>query len=495
MTGPHETRRMGHLRPEGRENPRPSGVYDLVVVGGGPAGLVCAAGSAGLGLSVALVEKHLLGGDCLNTGCVPSKALLRSAHAAAAARRADALGVRTGEVTVDFAAVMERMRRLRADISEHDGVARFTEKGCDVYLGEGRFTGPDVFAIDGRELRFRRAVIATGARPALPPIPGLAGVDALTSDTLFGLTELPERLIVIGGGAIGSEMSQAFARFGTQVTLLEMAPHLLPHDDPEAGALVAAALAADGADVRVATGAKSVRRDGSEIVVELPDGEVRSDVLLVAAGRRANVEGLGLDAAGVLVADNGLVGVDTRLRTSNPRIYAAGDVCSRIAFTHAADEMARTVIRNAFFPGSKRADRLVIPWCTYTDPEVAHVGVTARDAAGRDDIDVVTVPLGDMDRGITDGLSAGFLRVRLAASGDAILGATIVGPHAGDLIQQIAVAMAAGMGLGALGAVVRPYPTLGEAVRRAADERNRGKLTESTQRWLARWFGVWRRFA
>jgi pyruvate/2-oxoglutarate dehydrogenase complex dihydrolipoamide dehydrogenase (E3) component/uncharacterized membrane protein YdjX (TVP38/TMEM64 family) len=490
----HNRALLAHAHPRGRVNPTPSGRYNLVVVGAGTAGLVSAAGGAGLGAKVALVERHLMGGDCLNYGCVPSKALLAAGHLAAAARGADAYGVRIRDLGVDFPAVMERMRRLRAGIAPNDGVPRFESLGVDVYLGSARFTGPTTVEVDGRRLEFARAVVATGGRAAQPDVPGLGDVGYLTNETVFSLTALPRRLAVVGGGPIGCELAQAFRRLGADVVLLQRAPRLLPKDDPDASELLARRLRADG--VRVVTGAHLVRaaRRGSDKVLHYTAGdlahEVACDEILVGAGRTPNVEGLGLEAAGVRWDRRGIV-VDDRLRSTNPRVYAAGDVAARWQYTHAADAMARIVLANALFLGRKKASALTVPWCTYTSPEVAHVGLTARDAEARGvAVDTITVPLHDVDRARLDGAEEGFLRVHVRKGRDTIVGATLVAEHAGETIAELVLAMTAGVGLGTIASTIHPYPTQAEVVKRAADAWNRTRLTPGVKKafawWLAR---------
>jgi pyruvate/2-oxoglutarate dehydrogenase complex dihydrolipoamide dehydrogenase (E3) component len=493
----HNRRLQAQVHPSDWVNPTPSGRYNLVVIGGGTAGLVTAAGAAGLGAKVALIERHLLGGDCLNVGCVPSKALLRSARAAAAVREAGAFGVRVeGDATVDFPAVMTRLRRLRADLSPHDSAARFRELGVEVYLGDGRFTGADTIEVGGRTLHFARAAIATGARAAAPDIPGLASVPYLTNETVFSLTELPRRLAVVGAGPIGCELAQGFARFGAQVVLIESAAGILPREDREAAAVLRAALERDG--VRIL-------RDGRDLSVARGDGGIRwqlatagreqegiADALLVAVGRAPNVEGLGLEAAGVAYDRKG-VRVDERLRTTNPKIYACGDVCSRFKFTHAADFMARIVIQNALFGGRRRVSELVIPWCTYTAPEVAQVGLTVEQArADGIAIDTFTLPLDRVDRAILDGEENGFVRVHVRRGTDRIVGATVVAAHAGDLIGELSLAMTAKIGLRGIGAAIHPYPTQAEAIRKLGDLYGRTRLTPFVKRLFRGWL-AWRR--
>ena len=495
LTGPNEALR-DHVHPRDWENPTPSGRYNLVVLGGGTAGLVAAAGAAGLGARVALVEKHLLGGDCLVTGCVPSKALVRSARAAADARRAGGLGVHTGEVSVDFPALMERMRARRADIARHDAARRFRDLGVDVYLGEGRFSSPSSLEVDGRTLRFARAVVATGARAAVPPIPGIEEAGVLTHQSLFSLTELPESLAVVGGGPIGAEMAQAFARFGSRVTLIEAGVRLMGRDDERAASTVMAAMRRDGVDLRLSSRVARLERSGerTQVVIETAGGEeiVEATHVLLAAGRAPNVAGIGLDEAGVEHDPRTGVRVDDRLRTTNPRIFAAGDVASRHQFTHAADFLARTVLRNALFFGRAKASELVIPRATYTDPEVAHVGLTVAEAKARGIAhSVVEIDLEDNDRAVLDAETEGFVKVLHDRRGR-VLGGTIVAAHAGEMIGELTSAVQNRTSLGAMASVIHPYPTVADAIRRAGDAYNRTRLTPGRARLLSRLLR-WRR--
>lgn len=494
---------VAHTHPPDHVNPVPFGRYNLVVLGGGTAGLVTAAVAAGLGARVALVEKHLLGGDCLVTGCVPSKAMLASARAAAFLRRAADFGLPApGDLRPDFAAVMARLRRLRADLSPHDSVARFRRLGVDVYLGHGRFTGPATLQIGDAVLSFARAAVCTGSRPALPPIPGLAEAAPLTSDSIFSLTRLPARLAVIGGGPIGCELAQAFARLGSAVTLFERGGRLLPRDDPDAAALVQAALARDGVRLVLDAAVTRVERRGHDRLVSWQQAgqahEAAADELLVATGRMPTVDGLGLEAASVAHDPRLGVLVDARLRTSNPGIYAAGDVCSSYQFTHAAEALAAVVVQNALFPhpfglGTARADRLVIPWCTYTSPELAQVGLTVGQARTRGlPVDVFTVPFADVDRAVLDGDAAdadGFVRLLVHRGTDRVVGATIVGDGAGELIGAVSMLMRSGRGLATLATTVFPYPTRSDALKKAAQAWRRTMLTPRRQRilsWLFR---------
>ena len=484
----HNRRLLDNVHPPAWTNPRPRDRYHLVVVGAGTAGLVTAAIGAALGARVALVERELMGGDCLNVGCVPSKAILAAARAWHAARTAaERFHGPAVSGDGDFAAVMERMRRIRADLSPVDGALRFRYQiGVDVFLGEGRFTAQDAVEVDGRTLRFHRAVIATGARAAIPPIEGVGGVECLTNETVFSLTERPEHLAVIGGGPIGCELAQAFVRFGARVTVIEGGPRILPHDDADAAEVVAAALRRDGVEILTDARVDSVAADGAGKTIRLTRGgesiQITASHLLVAAGRAPNVDGLGLEAAGVEFDEEGVL-VDERMRTSSPHVYAIGDVASRYRFTHAADAQARMVVRNALFFGRGKASDLVIPWCTYTSPELAHVGLTPDEAReAEDEVQTITIPLREVDRARLEGETEGFVRVHLRAGSDTILGATIVAEHAGELITQVTQAMTAGVGLGRLGDVIHPYPTVGEALRKAADAWRREKLTPTAKR-------------
>lgn len=493
----HNRALVDQTHPAGWINPTPTGRYNLVVIGAGTAGLVSAVGAASLGARVAIVERHLTGGDCLNFGCVPSKALISAARMIALARSAGQFGVGTAAgAEVDFGAVMERMRRLRAEIAPNDSVGRLAGLGIDVYLGGARFVASDAVAVEARRLQFARAVIATGARASAPSIPGLQDAGFHTNETIFSLTERPRHLLVIGSGPIGCELAQTFRRFGSEVTILDKREGLLPREDPDASAIVAAAFTREG--ITVVPHARILRverRDGplSRIVVYDDGGpprEIAGDQILVAVGRTPNVEGLDLAAAGI-AADATGVRVDDSLRTTNPRVYAAGDICSPYKFTHAADALARVVLHNALFFGRKKASALVIPRATYTDPEVAHVGISAQDAMKRgDSVTTLTVPLSDIDRAILEGETEGFARVHVARRSGKILGATIVASHAGELIGEIAVAMSGGVSMSVVGVTIHPYPTQSEVWKRLGDAWNRTRLSprvRSLLQTLLRW--------
>src|SRR5438477_4349712 len=405
----HNGRLVCNVHPSNWQNPTPAPRYNLVVIGAGTAGLVTAAGAAGLGAKVALVEKHLLGGDCLNVGCVPSKAVIRSSRAAFDAKMADDFGLRvTSPPQLDCPAVLDRLRSLRADISRHDSAERFAKLGVDVFLGEAHFAGPDTVQVAGQTLRFKRAVIATGARPMQPPIPGLAEAGYLTNETVFSLTQCPARLAVIGGGPIGCELAQAFQRLGSQVSLLHKNAHLLDREDMEAATLVQKAFLREGVVMGLNAKIIRVERNGGHKLVRYEaqgkEETIAVDEILAGAGRAPNLEGLNLEAVGVQYDPRKGVLVNDRLQTTNPRIYAVGDVCLSWKFTHAADFSARIVIQNALFLGRKKASALTMPWCTYTDPEIAHVGLYEREARERGlEADTYVREFKELDRAILDG--------------------------------------------------------------------------------------------
>lgn len=495
----HDAALVQQVHPMDWKNPAPRDRYHLVVIGGGTAGLVTAAGAAGLGARVALVERHLLGGDCLNFGCVPSKALIAAARQAAAMRRGVAFGVSSSDPIVDFSAVMERMRRLRAGLSRHDSAARFAALGVDVFFGQARFTGAGSVVVGGAELRYRKAVIATGARASAPRVPGLDEVPFLTNESLFSLTELPRSFAVIGAGPIGCEMAQCFARLGSEVFLIESMPGILPREDRDAAAIVQDRLHRDG--VRILCCGKELRVSRGEAnAVRLQvesDGrgyDIAADKLLVAVGRAPNVEGLDLEAVGVAHDARGVI-VDARLRTTNNRIFACGDICSAHQFTHSADFQARVVIQNALFLGRKKSTSLVIPWCTYTSPEIAHVGLYEKDAKAQGiDVTTFTQPLAEVDRAILDGETDGFVRVHVRTGTGTILGATVVADRAGDLISEITLAMTHQIGLGKIAATIHPYPTQADAIRKLGDQYNRTRLTPTVKHLMAQWLATQLRF-
>jgi pyruvate/2-oxoglutarate dehydrogenase complex dihydrolipoamide dehydrogenase (E3) component len=493
----HNATLVSNVHPPDWKNPKPASRYHLVVIGAGTAGLVTAAGAAGLGARVALIERSLMGGDCLNVGCVPSKCVIRSSRVVGDLARAAELGVEpSGAASVNFPAVMERMRRIRSRISFHDSALRFRDElGVDVFLGEARFVSSDSVEVDRQQLRFRKAVIATGARAAEPPIEGLAKAGFLTNETVFSLTQRPHRLAVVGGGPIGCELAQAFHRLGSQVTLIEMGAQFLGREDPDAAATLLEAFRRDGIDVRLGTALERVSvQDGERHLFLTQEGrheELIADEILVGIGRKPNVEGLNLEGVGVEFDAAKGVQVDDRLRTANRRIFAAGDICMQTRFTHAADFAARLVIQNALFLGRRKLSSLIIPWCTYTDPEVAHVGVGERQAQAQAlAVDVYTRRLAQVDRALADGEEEGFVKVLTRKGSDRILGATIVARHAGEMIGEITLAMNAGVGLSRLANVIHPYPTQAEAIRQIGDLYNRTRLTPWAKRMLGGWLSL-----
>jgi pyruvate/2-oxoglutarate dehydrogenase complex dihydrolipoamide dehydrogenase (E3) component/uncharacterized membrane protein YdjX (TVP38/TMEM64 family) len=495
---PHDQRLIENCHPPRWVNPTPAGKYNLVVIGAGTAGLVTAAGAAGLGARVALIERNLMGGDCLNVGCVPSKGVIRAARAAFEARSGLEFGVQLAcEPRVAFAAAMERMRKLRAGISGHDSAERFSKLGVEVFIGNGRFVGPSVIEIDSTRLEFDRAVIATGARASDLPVPGLKEAGYLTNETVFTLTELPDRIAVIGAGPIGCELAQAFARFGAEVFLIEALHGIMPNEDPDAAEIVRQSmLNRDG--IKLMCCGKELKiskaEGGKRLIVDSHDKkyDIVVDEILVGGGRKPNLEGLGLDEAGVQYSSHGVT-VDERLRTTNPKVFAAGDVCSKYKFTHAADAMARIVIANGLFLARRKVTDLVIPWCTYTDPEIAHVGYYEKDAkvAGYD-IATITESLNHVDRAILDGEDDGFARVHYDRKTGRILGGTLVARHAGEMISELTLAMVAKQTVGTLSSTIHPYPTQAEVLHKIGDAYMRTKLTPTVKKAFSAWLG-WRR--
>lgn len=490
---------MENVRPPDWVNPEPAACYNLVVIGAGAAGLVTAAGAASFGAKVALIEHNLFGGDCLNYGCVPSKGIIRAARAIHDVRISAEFGIAGGErASIDFAAAMKRMRSIRAGISANDSARRFRDElGVDVFFGAACFTDPDAVEVEGMRLRFDKAAICTGARAAKLPIPGLAEAGYLTNETVFSLTKLPMRLAVIGGGPIGCELAQTFARLGSKVAILEMNSQILGREDHDAIRIVYDAFQKEGISIRLWVKITKVEMRGGEKVIIFKTGEetveIAVDEILVGVGRTPNTEGLNLETAKVLYDPKKGVKVNDRLQTSNPRVYAAGDICSSYKFTHTADAMARILLANALFMGRLKSSALTIPWCTYTDPEVAHVGMYERDAREKGiDVTTLTVPLNSIDRALLDGEAEGFARVHLRKGSDRILGATIVARHAGEMINEFSLAITNGLGLSSVGKTIHPYPTQAEAIRKLADEYNRTRLTPLVKKLLYAWL-AWRR--
>lgn len=488
---------VDHVHPPAGRNPRCADRYNLVVIGAGPVGIAAAPEALALGAKVALIERDLIGGDRLNVGCVPSKAIIRTARLYAEMRAAESFGGQVpGAIGIGFATVMARMRRIQARLSQAASAQRLSEAGVDVYFGEARFAGSDTVAVAGEVLRFRKALIATGARPLTAPIPGLAEAAYLTNENIFDLTECPRRLLVMGGGPLGCELAQAFCRFGARVIIAQDDPMFLPREERDAAQILSDALAYDGVEIHLNTTVVAVRMDGTQKIVELVcDGDkfsIAVDEILAGIGRAPNVDNINLEAAGVRYDAGAGICVDDFLRTSNPRIYAAGDVCLQHKFTHTAEASARIAVRNALFLGRKRLSALIIPWCTYTDPEIAHAGLYAREARAKAiPVRTFTILMHDVDRAVTDGEENGFVKIHVRQGSDQILGATVVASHAGEMINGLSLAISAGIGLRALARVIHTYPTQADAIKMAADAYSRKRLTPMlrslSKRWLA-WY-------
>lgn len=503
----HNRTLVENVHPRNWVNPEPTERYNIVVIGAGTAGLVTAVIAAGIGAKVALIERYLMGGDCLNVGCVPSKGVIRAARAWADLKRAEEFGLHIPPgVKYDFGAAMARMRKLRAKISHTDSAHRYQSLGVDVYIGRARFSGADTVTVEGtagtRTLRFVKAVICTGARAAAPSTPGLQEAGYLTNETVFSLTELPQRLGVIGAGPIGCEMAQAFARFGSRVYLIEALHGIMPNEDRDAAEIVARRMARDGVTLLCCGKELKVGKSGDAKRLTVDSHgqqyDVTVDEILVGVGRAPNVEGLGLETVGVAYDKTGIT-VNARLQTTNPRIFAAGDVCSKYKFTHAADAMAQIVIQNALFPhpfglGYASTDSLIMPWCTFTDPEIAHVGMYEADAKAKGiEVETYTYRMDEVDRAILDGEDEGFARVHIQKGTDKILGATIVAARAGDMIGEFSVAMKAGAGAKTIAGTIHPYPTQAEVNKKVVNLWRKAHFTQGTKNVLMKLFAWMRR--
>ncbi|MDT8439963.1 MAG: FAD-dependent oxidoreductase [Wenzhouxiangellaceae bacterium] len=473
--------------------------YNVIVLGAGSAGLVSAYIGATIKAKVALIEKNRMGGDCLNTGCVPSKALLRSARLVQEARESERYGIARMDAEFSLSDIMQRVREVITKIEPHDSPERYRGMGVDVIEGAGRLVSPWAVEVDGRTVTARSIILATGAEPLVPPIPGLDGVEYLTSDTIWALDQLPERLTVLGGGPIGCELAQAFARLGSNVTIVEMADRLVPREDPDASEALMKRLEAEG--VQIATGHKAARFEaegtGGRVIAE-HDGEettIEFDRVLVALGRKARTRGFGLEELGVEVGARGTITVDPWLRTNFPNIYVCGDAAGPYQFTHVAAHQAWFASVNALLSPFKsfRVDYRVIPWATFTDPEVARVGLNETDAREQDvDYEVTTYGIDDLDRAIADSHDSGFVKILTAPGKDKILGATIVGHHAGELIAEFILAMKHGLGLNKILGTIHIYPTMNEANKFAAGEWKKARKPEGALK-LAEKFFAWRR--
>ena len=493
----HNRKLRDNVHPSDWPTKPSSEIYDMVAIGAGTAGLVSSGGAAMLGARSALIERHNMGGDCLVTGCVPSKTLIKSAHVAHQARHAHEFGVNVGEVKVDFTAVMERLRRVRADMAHHDGAKKLDDMGVDVLFGTAKFTGPNTLDLDGTEVRFRRAMICTGGRPFVPGIPGLRE-NCMTSESFFEQTELPARLLVLGGGPIGCELAQSMQRLGSQVTMLVRGGKLMSKDDPEAGKIAEEVFEEEGLQVRFKTNLLNVEPcdGGLKCTIESngKEEEATFDKILVAAGRIPNTEGLGLEAAGVEFDKRG-VKVNHLHQTTNKRIYAAGDICSPMQFTHAAFAQAEYATLNALMPYPYRlnARDRVMSWVTYTDPEVAHAGVSWPDLQ-KLDVDVYELPMKDNDRAQTESEHRGFCRIYCKKGTDKVIAGTIVCENAGEMIAELSLAVTRGLKLRHIQETIHSYPTRVEVIRNVATEWKFTTLTPSAKSMVGMWLKFSRMF-
>jgi len=459
---------------------------DVVVIGGGPGGLVIASVAGQLGLRVTLVEKSAqLGGDCLHSGCVPSKTLINSARLAHRMRHAARYGLTACDPGIDIGRVLDRVDSVIARIQQHDDPERFRAYGCDVRFGAARFLNPHEITVNDEIIRGRRFVIATGSQPVVPPIPGIAEAGYDTNETIFKRRELPPRLAVIGGGPVGVELAQAFARLGSRVTLVEAADRLLPTADSEVSATLRKVLEGEGITLHLACQVSAARRDGDSRQLFLTSGAtVECERILVAAGRRPAVFGLGLDEAGVEHNPREVV-VDARLRTRQPHIHAIGDVCGPYRFTHMAEYQAGIVLANLLFRIPRKVDYRVVPRVTYTDPEAAEVGLTEQEAQAQElRYEVARFPVNEIDRAVTDGEEEGFLKLLIVRG--RVAGASLVSAQAGELIHELALAMQVRAKAGEISRLIHAYPTLAQIHRRAVNARYAPRLYSGTARLLAR---------
>ena len=465
---------LRRVRPDAWKNPVPRTVYDLAVVGAGPAGLAAAEFAARLGFSVALIERNRMGGNSLNVGSVPSKAIIRTAGIYGTMRDAGDFGAPVpSEPALRFHEVMARMRRIRTRISEYHSVHELTALGVDIFFGAARFAGANVLLVGDGPLHFKKALMATGARPRAPDIPRLDETGYRTSATIFEMAALPKRLAVIGGGPLGCELAQAFCRLGSHVTIVQNDPKFLPREERDAAEILSRSMAHDGVEIRLNTTVVGARRERGGKVLETVNNDVKGDIqadeILLSIGRIPNVEELDLKAGGIEFDTVRGIKVDDFLRSSNPDVYAAGDACLALKFTNAAQSSARMAVQNALQNAEQRQGSLIVPWCTFCDPEIAHIGLHVWEARRQSiPIKSFTVMMHDVDRAITDGQDTGFLKIHVAEGSDRILGATIVASRASEMINEMAVIMSAGVGMKALAEVVHTYPAQSEAIVLAA---------------------------
>ncbi len=489
-----------NLRPADWQNPDPASIYNLVVVGAGPAGLTAARIAARLGARVALIEADSIGGGCTNIGCVPSKTFIRSGQLYADIARARHFGVNAHRMVPAPPLALQRVRKTQARISRAEAASDLRAEGIDVFFGTARFADRQSLKVDGRTLRFARAIVATGGILRPPSVPGLAEIGFVTVNSLFTRNTLPASMMVIGGGPLGTEMAQALCRLGVRVVIVHDAAKFLPREERDAAQQLSESLARDGIKIHLNTAAVSARQtaEGKEIALSTGGDPftITVDEVMTGVGRMPRIGGLDLEKAGIIADPETGITVDDFLRTTNRRVFAAGDVCGQYMFTHVADAAARLAVRNALFFGRQRFSHLTIPWCTFTDPAIAHVGLYAGQAIAKGiPVKTYTILMHEIDRAITDGEEAGFVKIHVRQGTDRILGATVVARHAGEMLNEITLAMKSGIGLRALSSVIHAYPTQSAAIKAAADACVADGLTPRLQSLSGWWMSVLRRVA